>query len=67
MITFLFDSVYTWVLLIPYAYILAEFTSFSIEKVFFFVQFAEIFKVIIGVFMLKSGVWLQNIVTGYDE
>lgn len=66
-ITFLFDSVYTWVLLIPYAYILAEFTSFSIEKVFFFVQFAEIFKVIIGVFMLKSGVWLQNIVTGYDE
>ena len=66
-ITFLFDSVYTWVLLIPYAYILAEYTSFPIEKVFFLVQFAEIFKVIIGIFMLKSGIWLQNIVTGYDE
>ena len=61
-ITFLFDSVYTWVLLIPFAYILANFTALPIESVFFMVQFAEIVKVIIGVFMIKSGVWLQNIV-----
>lgn len=62
-ITFLFDSVYTWVLLIPYAYILSNFTSLSIEKVFFMVQFAEVIKVIIGYFMIRSGIWLQNIVT----
>lgn len=66
-ITFLFDSVYTWVILIPYAFILSNFTSQPIENVFFLVQFAEIVKVIIGLFMIRSGVWLQNIVTDSNE
>jgi Na+-driven multidrug efflux pump len=61
-ITFLFDSVYTWVLVIPIATLLAKHTSLTIEVVFFLVQSVEIVKVIIGFFMVKSGVWLQNIV-----
>jgi len=61
-VTFLFDSVYTWVLVIPYAFVLANFTSLSIAVVFFLVQFMEVVKAIIGFFMVKSGVWLQNIV-----
>ena len=61
-VTFLFDSVYTWVLIIPFAYILSHFTTLSIITVFFLVQFTEIVKVIIGFFMVKSNVWLQNIV-----
>ena len=61
-ITFLFDSVYTWVLVIPIAYCLANFSSLSITMVFFLVQFTEIIKVTIGFFMVRSGVWLQNIV-----
>lgn len=61
-VTFLFDSVYTWVLVIPYAYVLANFTSLTIVMVFFLVQFMEIVKAIIGFFMVRSGVWLQNIV-----
>ena len=61
-VTFLFDSVYTWVLIIPFAYILAHFTSLPIITVFFLVQFTEIIKVILGFFMVKSNVWLQNIV-----
>jgi len=61
-VTFLFDSVYTWVLIIPFAYILANHTSLPIITVFFLVQFTEIIKVTIGFFMVKSGVWLQNIV-----
>lgn len=63
-ITFLFDSVYTWVIIIPLAYILAHYTAFSIITVFFLVQFTEIIKVILGFFMVKSGIWLQNIVGG---
>lgn len=62
-ITFLFDSVYTWVVLIPFAYILANFSQLSIETIFFIIQFTEIIKVTIGMIMLKSGIWLQNIVT----
>lgn len=63
-VTFLFDSVYTWVLVIPYAFILTNFTSFPIALVFFMVQSMEIVKAIIGFFMVKSGVWIQNIVDG---
>ena len=61
-VTFLFDSVYTWILVIPFAYILSHFTSLSIITVFFLVQFTEIIKAFIGFFMVKSNVWLQNIV-----
>ena len=61
-VTFLFDSVYTWVVMIPYAFVLSRFTTLSITMVFFLVSFTEIIKVIIGFFMIKSNVWLQNIV-----
>lgn len=61
-VTFLFDSVYTWVLIIPFAYTLTNHTALSINMVFFLVQFTEIIKVILGFFMVKSDGWMQNIV-----
>lgn len=61
-VTFIFDSVYTWVLVIPFAFVLANFTALSIQMVFFLVSFMEIVKATIGFFMVRSGVWLQNIV-----
>lgn len=61
-VTFLFDSVYTWVLVIPVATFLAKYTELPIVMVFFLVQSLEFVKAIIGFFMVKSGVWLQNIV-----
>lgn len=65
-VTFLFDSVYTWVLVIPVATFLAKYTSLPIVLVFFLVQSLEFVKAIIGFFMVKSGVWLQNIVEGKE-
>ena len=61
-VTFLFDSVYMWVVVIPIATFLAKHTSLPIVTVFFLVQSLEFVKAIIGFFMVKSGVWLQNIV-----
>lgn len=61
-ITFLFDSVYTWVIVIPVATILAKYTTLPIALVFFLVQSMEFIKAIIGFFMVKSGIWIQNIV-----
>ncbi len=61
-VTFLFDSVYMWVLVIPVATLLAKYTTLPIVLVFFLVQSLEFAKAIIGFFMVKSGVWLQNIV-----
>lgn len=66
-ITFIFDSVYTWALIIPFAFVLVNYTDLSIETVFFLVQFTEIIKVIMGFFMVRSGVWAQNIVTDRKE
>lgn len=63
-ITFLFDSVYTWVIVIPFAYMLANHTALPVTMVFFLVQFTEITKVTMGFFMVKSGIWVQNIVEG---
>lgn len=62
-VTFLFDSVYTWVLVIPVATLLAKYTTLQIITVFFLVQSMEIVKATIGFFMVRSGVWIQNIVT----
>ena len=61
-VTFIFDSVYTWLLVVPFAYVLANYSTLSVIAVVFLVQFTEIIKVIIGFFMVKSGVWIQNIV-----
>lgn len=61
-ITFLFDSVYTWLIVIPVATFLAKYTKLPIVSVFLLVQSLEFVKAIIGFFMVKSGIWLQNIV-----
>ncbi len=62
-VTFIFDSVYTWLLVVPFAYVLANHTVLPVLTIVFLVQFTEIIKVIIGFFMVKSGVWIQNIIS----
>lgn len=61
-ITFLFDSVYMWVVVMPVATILAKYTTLPIAIVYLLVQSLELVKAVIGFIMVKSGVWLQNIV-----
>lgn len=61
-VTFIFDSVYTWLVVIPVAYCLSHFTDWGIVTVFFCVQSLEFVKAIIGFFMVKSDVWLNNII-----
>ena len=61
-VTFIFDSGYTWLIVIPVAYCLSHFTDWGIVPVFFCVQSMEFVKAIIGFFMVKSDVWLNTIV-----
>lgn len=60
-ITFLFDSVYIWVLSIPLAYCLTRFTGLSIVPIYLICQMVDIVKCIIGYVLVKKGVWLENI------
>lgn len=62
LITFLFDSAYSWVLTIPLAYCLVHFTALPIVPLFFIVRFSGIVKCVIGLILVHSGFWCQNIV-----
>ena len=59
---FLFDSVFTWVVVVPTAFVLAHYTGLGIVSVYFFVQATELIKVAIGYFMVRSNVWLVQMV-----
>lgn len=61
-ITFLFDCVFTWAVCFPTAFLLSRFTDISVVGLVFAVQCADIVKVIIGAIMLKSGIWIHNVV-----
>lgn len=61
-ITFLFDFGYTFLFMFPLAFILAYYTKMEIRLLFAVVTFSEIIKVIIGYFMVRSDVWINNIV-----
>jgi putative MATE family efflux protein len=60
-ITFLFDSAFTWVFCVPIALVLTHFTTLSIVWVFFAVQCTEIIKAVVGYILLKRGIWVNNI------
>ena len=62
-ITFLFDSCFCWVVSIPLATALAHLTHMPIMWMFLCVQLADLIKCVIGYILLKSGIWLNNIVS----
>lgn len=62
LITFLFDSVFLWVISVPLAFILVHNTVFTIVLIFFLVEATNAIKCIIGWLIMRSGVWMQNIV-----
>lgn len=61
-VTFLFDSVYSWVVCVPVAFCLCKFSGISILFIFTIVQSLDFIKVIIGYVLIKKGVWVTNLV-----
>ena len=62
-ITFLFDSVFTWVVSVSLAFILCRFTVLPVLIVYLFVQCADIIKVCVGYVLVRKGIWVTNLVT----
>ncbi len=62
MVTFLFDSVFTWVVSVPTAFLLCNFTKMPILGVYAIVQSLDFIKVTVGYILIKKGVWISNIV-----
>lgn len=62
LITFLFDSAFLWVISVPFAFILVHRTILGIVVIFLCVELTNALKAFIGWLIMRSGVWMQNIV-----
>ena len=60
-ITFAFDCGYTWLILVPLAFVLSRFTVMSIIGIFAVCQFSEFIKAIAGCILIKKGVWINKL------
>ena len=61
-ITFLFDSAFVWGVSVPVGLILSRLTDLPIIPLFVICMSLELFKCVIGLFMLKSGKWAKKLV-----
>ena len=61
LVTFLFDSCFVWVCLIPVAFCLSRFTGLTILPLYLICQGMDVVKCALGGYMLKQGKWIQNL------
>jgi Na+-driven multidrug efflux pump len=62
-ITFLFDSVYMWTIVIPTVLVLSRFTDISIYWLFIAGNLAEVLKCIFGFIFLRKINWARQLVS----
>ncbi len=65
-VTFLFDSCFSWGVVVPVAYVLSRYTSMSVVWMFICVQAVEFIKGVIGFFLVKRGKWINDL-TVYED
>lgn len=61
-ITFLFDAGFMWVVAVPLAFLLIKLTTLPILMVYVISLSADLIKITIGVFILRSGIWARSLV-----
>lgn len=66
-ITLFFDSLFMWVVTIPIVFVLSRFSGMYIVMIFLICQLVDLIKCVIGFFLVKKGVWLQNIVSDKEK
>lgn len=62
-ITLIFDCGFSWFISVPLAFCLANFTELPIIPLYLIVQSVESIKCIVGLVLIKKGVWISNIVS----
>ena len=60
-VTFIFDSCFVWLFCVPLAFCLSRFTGIGIIPLFAICQATDFIKCALGAYMLKQGMWIQNI------
>ena len=64
LVTFLFDSVFSWLVTVPLALILCFCTTLPIMTVYLLVQSADLLKIAIGVILIRKGIWISDLASG---
>lgn len=62
LLTFFFDSGYTFMFTFMVALCLTRFTNLPIFNVYLLVQCVDIPKAVLGITLVKKGIWVHNIV-----
>ena len=61
-VTFIFDSCFAWIISVPTAFCLSRFTNLPVLSIFAIICSLEALKCTIGFILVRSGVWVRNIV-----
>lgn len=61
LLTFLFDSGYVWGFTIPLSYCIIRFTTLPVEWVYFMCYNSDIIRCIIGILLVRSRIWLNDL------
>ena len=61
-ITMAFDSLFSWVVCVPLAWLLIHKTALGLLSVFALVESSSVIKLAVGLVLLHNGVWVRNIV-----
>ncbi|MBQ4640732.1 MAG: MATE family efflux transporter [Clostridia bacterium] len=61
--TFMFDCMPLWLVNVPMCYALIHFTDLHITLVLFIVNMTNFLKCLFGFYMVKMGVWINNVTT----
>ena len=61
-ITFIFDGFYMLCVVVPLAFLLTRLTNLPIIPVYLICQITEAVKAVIGLVMVRKGIWVNNIV-----
>ena len=62
LLTFVFDSCSMWLVAVPLAFVLANFTDLPVVPLYIVIQLIEVLKCIIGFILVKKGIWIRNII-----
>ena len=63
-ITFLFDSCYQWVLVVPLAFVLSRYTDLPLVPMSIAIECMELIKCVLGCFFVKRRKWVVDLVNG---
>ena len=64
--TIVFDSLFVWVVSVPFAYIISRFTALPILPFYALSLALNILKCVLGYFYVKRGTWIKNLVGESD-